>query len=155
MTNGTAAALMLRDIVVGRDNPWLPPFDARRAEVRLPPVVEFAKQNLHVAKIWLGDRVAGRPRGSADELGSGEAAVLEIDGKQTAAYRDDTGRLHAVSAACTHLGCTVRWNAGERSWDCPCHGSRFDPDGAVLHRPAVTPLTPRGPDSPSDDVAAS
>jgi glycine/D-amino acid oxidase-like deaminating enzyme/nitrite reductase/ring-hydroxylating ferredoxin subunit len=155
MTNGTAAALMLRDIVVGRDNPWLPTFDARRAEARLPPVVDFAKQNLHVAKTWLADRVGGRPRGSADQLDSGEAAVLEIDGKQTAAYRDEAGQLHAVSAVCTHLGCTVRWNAGERSWDCPCHGSRFDPDGGVLHGPAVTPLAYRDLDSPSDGVTAS
>ena len=74
------------------------------------------------------------------DLRPGESAILEIDGQRTAAFRDEGGMLHAVSATCTHLGCTVAWNDAERSWDCPCHGSRFDPDGAVLQAPATKPL---------------
>ena len=68
--------------------------------------------------------------------------MVDVDGTVVAALRDADGVLHAVSATCTHLGCTVRWNGAERSWDCPCHGSRFDIDGSVLTGPAVEPLTP-------------
>jgi glycine/D-amino acid oxidase-like deaminating enzyme/nitrite reductase/ring-hydroxylating ferredoxin subunit len=142
MTNGTASAILLRDLILGRDTPWAAAFDARRAATQLPGV-EFVKQNAHVATTWLKGRVVGAPKGSPQEVQPGQAAVMEVDGKQTAAYRDEEGRLHAVSSVCTHLGCTVAWNDGERSWDCPCHGSRFAPDGAVLHGPATRPLEPR------------
>ncbi len=142
MTNGTAAAIMMRDLITGQDNPWAKTFDARRAEKTLPGK-EFVKHNVHVGKKWLKDRVGGAPEGSPLELQPGEAAILEADGEQTAAYRDEQGELHAVSAVCTHMKCTVQWNAGEKSWDCPCHGSRFDYDGNVLHAPASTPLGKR------------
>jgi glycine/D-amino acid oxidase-like deaminating enzyme/nitrite reductase/ring-hydroxylating ferredoxin subunit len=143
MTNGTATALMLRDVITGVDNPWMETFNARRAQTSVPPVKEFIKHNVHVAKTWLKDRVGGRPEGDPRQLQPGDAAILEVDGEQTAAYRSDGGELHAVSAVCTHLGCTVEWNGGEKTWDCPCHGSRFGHDGAVLHGPATTPLPPR------------
>ncbi|SDJ02516.1 Glycine/D-amino acid oxidase [Arthrobacter subterraneus] len=144
MTNGTAAAMLMRDLVVGQDNSWASTFDARRAETTLPGK-EFVKHNLHIGKAWLKDRVGGSPEGPVEELKPGDAAVLEVDGEQTAAYRDEQGVLHQVSAVCTHMGCTVGWNNGERSWDCPCHGSRFDPDGQVLHGPASKPLPKREP----------
>ncbi|CCG04597.1 Glycine/D-amino acid oxidase, deaminating [Blastococcus saxobsidens DD2] len=142
MTNGTASAMLIRDLVLDRDNPWAATFDARRAATSLPGP-EFVKQNAHVATTWLKGRVLGAPKGSPQDLLPGEAAVLEADGKQTAAYRDEEGALHAVSSVCTHLGCTVAWNEGEKSWDCPCHGSRFGSDGRVLHGPASRPLEPR------------
>lgn len=142
MTNGTAAAILMRDLVTGQHNPWAATFDARRAEASLPGK-EFVKHNLHVAKTWLKDRVGGAPDGSPQDLRPGDAAVLEVDGERTAAYRDEQGELHMVSAVCTHMGCDVAWNDGEKSWDCPCHGSRFSCDGAVLHGPASTPLPPR------------
>ncbi len=69
-----------------------------------------------------------------------EGAIVEADGERVGAYRDAEGRVHAVSLVCTHLGCHVTWNPAERSWDCPCHGSRFDVDGGVLHGPALRPL---------------
>jgi Rieske Fe-S protein len=99
------------------------------------------RENLKVAKHWIGDRLStdgidGR------ELGLGEAAVGEMDGDMVACFRDEHGAMHAVSAVCTHLRCIVEWNGAERSWDCPCHGSRFDVDGAVLHAPATEPLRP-------------
>jgi glycine/D-amino acid oxidase-like deaminating enzyme/nitrite reductase/ring-hydroxylating ferredoxin subunit len=143
MTNGTAAALMLRDVVLGQDNPWLTTFDARRALTSVPPIAPFLKQNVQVAKLWLQGRLAGAEDGTPTDLQPGDAAILEVDGKQTAAFRDHDGCLHAVSAVCTHLKCTVAWNAGETSWDCPCHGSRFSHTGEVLHGPAITPLEPR------------
>jgi Rieske Fe-S protein len=68
---------------------------------------------------------------------------MRIDGQRCAVYRDDSGDLHAVSATCTHLGCTVAFNDAEQTWDCPCHGSRFTPDGSVLHGPATERLAPR------------
>jgi glycine/D-amino acid oxidase-like deaminating enzyme/nitrite reductase/ring-hydroxylating ferredoxin subunit len=139
MTNGTAAAILMRDLIVGRDNSWAKTFDARRAEKTLPGK-DFVRHNVHIGGRWLKDRVERGPQGSPLELERGEAAILETDGEQIAAYRDDQGELHTVSAVCTHMKCTVQWNAGERSWDCPCHGSRFDYDGNVLQAPASTPL---------------
>ncbi|WP_170852481.1 FAD-dependent oxidoreductase [Blastococcus sp. DSM 46786] len=142
MTNGTASALLIRDLILGQDNPWAATFDARRAATGLPGK-EFVKHNVHVAKTWVRGRVGGAPKGSPADLERGEAAVLEVEGEQTAAYRDEQGTLHAVSSVCTHMACTVAWNDGEKSWDCPCHGSRFTPDGDVLHGPASSPLPRR------------
>jgi Rieske Fe-S protein len=139
MTNGTAAAMILRDLLEGRENSWAKAFDARRALTSIPEA-ETVKHNVHVAKTWMTDRLGGSPAGSADDVTPGQAAVIEMDGESTAVHRDEAGSLHAVSAVCTHMGCTVAWNDGEKSWDCPCHGSRFSPDGAVLHGPAVEPL---------------
>jgi Rieske Fe-S protein len=76
-----------------------------------------------------------------------------VDGETVAGYRDDGGQLHAVSAACTHMGCIVGWNETDRTWDCPCHGSRFELDGSVIHGPAVTPLAPVGRSEGSDRAA--
>lgn len=143
MTNGSAAAAMLRDLVTGVENPWLGTFDPERALTRPSPIKELVKHNVHVAKRWVKDRVGGSPEGDPRDLDPGDAAILEVDGEQTAAYRDEQGRLHAVSAVCTHLACTVAWNDGEKSWDCPCHGSRFSHTGEVLHGPASRPLPPR------------
>jgi Rieske Fe-S protein len=102
-----------------------------------------------VATRWLKDRVTGTEPGTPAELGPGEAGVFMVNGNRTAASRDEDGTLHAVSAVCTHLKCIVHWNAAERSWDCPCHGSRFTPRGEVLNAPATAPLAPvELPDSP-------
>ena len=149
MTNGTAAAMIMSDLVLGRDNPWAGAFDARRAEATLPGK-EFAAHNVHVAKQWLQDRVGRSAEITPDDLQPGEAVVGTLDGEETAVYRGEDGELHAVSAICTHMKCNVQWNAGETSWDCPCHGSRFGPDGDVLHGPARTPLKRRtlGPSQP-------
>lgn len=142
MTNGTASAILMRDLILGDDKPWADTFDARRALTSLPGK-EFVKRNVHIGKTWLKDRLGGASAGSPDDLGPGEAAILDVEGEQTAVYRDEHGTSHAVSAVCTHMGCNVEWNAGEKSWDCPCHGSRFGPEGAVLHGPASTPLSKR------------
>ncbi len=144
MTNGTAAAALVRDLVTGREPPsWAPTFDARRAATALPGK-QFLTRNLHVARTWATDRLCTAPPADGiARLGPGEGAVFSVDGEDTAVSRDDAGGLHAVSAVCTHLGCNVAWNRGERSWDCPCHGSRFSPDGDVLHGPASSPLDER------------
>ena len=77
---------------------------------------------------------------SLEDLAPGEGALVRHEGGTVAGYRDDDGRLRAVSPTCTHLWCLLAWNDAERSWDCPCHGSRFTPDGTVIEGPAVTDL---------------
>jgi glycine/D-amino acid oxidase-like deaminating enzyme/nitrite reductase/ring-hydroxylating ferredoxin subunit len=141
LTNGTVAATLIADAITGRPNPACETFDSRRLGGPRT-IAKAAVVNLEVGRElvagWV-DRIRSSP---ADELGVGEGGIVDVDGKAVAAYRDEHGALHAVSATCTHLGCTVRWNGAERSWDCPCHGSRFDLDGAVLTGPAVAPLDP-------------
>jgi Rieske Fe-S protein len=143
--------MLLADLAIGRDNPWLELFDARRVK----PVAggpEFVKNNAEVAVDLVGGYLARRP-GDLGALAPGEAAVLKVEGSNLAAYRDPAGQLHAVSAACTHMGCIVGWNETDRSWDCPCHGSRFAFDGAVIHGPAVEPLQPLGAEESETDQA--
>ena len=138
ISNGTAAGMIIADLVDGKSNPWLPMFDA----TRIKPVAggpEFAKENLSVATHLVGGYLSRKLK-SYDELEPGDAAIMKIDGDNVAAYRDDKGALHAVSAVCTHMGCLVGWNATDRTWDCPCHGSRFELSGEVIHGPATKPL---------------
>jgi glycine/D-amino acid oxidase-like deaminating enzyme/nitrite reductase/ring-hydroxylating ferredoxin subunit len=154
ITTGTAAAMLLADLATGRDNPWLSLFDARRVK----PIAggpEFVKNNAEVAADLVGGYLARKPS-DPEALAPGEAAVFKVDGDNVAAYRDPKGKLHAVSAVCTHMGCIVGWNETDRSWDCPCHGSRFGMDGDVIHGPAVEPLRPPGKnDSKADQASLS
>ena len=141
LTNGTAAAMIMRDGIMGRKNDWADTFDANRADL-LASAKDFLKTNLHVAKHFVSGRIEDRKANRRpQDLAPGEGAVVDADEKKpVGAFRDEDGALHAVSLTCTHLGCHVAWNPAERSWDCPCHGSRFDVDGNVLHGPAVKPL---------------
>ncbi|HEX6313008.1 MAG TPA: FAD-dependent oxidoreductase [Acidimicrobiia bacterium] len=141
MTNGTAAAHLLADTLLGRDNPWADAFDATRLAPRAS-IAELVRANADVARRFVGDRVATLRARPAAALRAGEGGVVRHDGTNIAAFRDDARTLHAVSATCTHLGCRVTFNPAERSWDCPCHGSRFDVEGRVLEGPAVRDLTP-------------
>ena len=135
MTNGTLAGMIISDAILGRENPWAGLYDSNRLNP-LQSASSFVKENVKVAARFVGDRLGTPGPSSTDALAPGDAAIVN----GTACFRDDDGVLHAVSARCTHLGCLVQWNVGERSWDCPCHGSRFSPDGAVLNGPAVRPL---------------
>ena len=140
MTNGTAAALVLSDQILGRDNPWSATLSATRVKP-LASARELVLENANVGKRFFLDRLKGGSR-SPDDLSPGEGGVVTAAGERVAAYRDQAGGLHGVSPTCTHLWCQVVWNSAERSWDCPCHGSRFDPDGRVLQGPAVDDLPP-------------
>lgn len=142
MTNGTLAAMLLSDAVIGRDNPWAEFFDAKRISL-VAGAKSFVEENVKAGLHFVGDRIFKEGAGSADALAPGEAAVVSDGGSSVAVYKDPEGALHAVSAVCSHMGCIVSWNAGETSWDCPCHGSRFSCDGQVLQGPAVQPLEPR------------
>ena len=138
MTGGTLAAMVLTDLLQGRGSPWAELYDPSRVDPRAAGR-KFASENLGVAK----ELVQGKLRtdvSGPDELTPGEAGIYRRGLGLCAAYRDEDGAVHAVKAACTHLGCTVRFNDAEKSWDCPCHGSRFALDGTVLHGPAVEPL---------------
>lgn len=139
LTNGTVAATLIADAIAGRPNPAHETFDSTRMGGPRT-IAKAVATNLHVGREFLAGWLGRFRAAPADELGLGEGAVVDVDGKSVAAYRDGQGVLHAVSATCTHLGCTVRWNGAERSWDCPCHGSRFDLDGNVLMGPAVASL---------------
>ena len=139
MTNGTAAANILSDMILGRENEFAALFDPRRISLSAS-FPEVLTENIPVAKHLVLDRLAHPQRKPLEELLPGEAAVQRVGLGQVAAYRDEAGHLHTVAAECTHLGCIVRWNSAERSWDCPCHGSRFDHEGRVLHGPATKDL---------------
>ena len=138
ISNGTAAAIIIADLVAGRDNAWLPVFDATRVKP-IAGAKEFAKENLDVASHLVSGYLSRKPK-SYDELEPGHAAIMKIDGENVAAFKDEQGQVHAVSAVCTHMGCLVGWNATDRTWDCPCHGSRFELSGEVIHGPATQPL---------------
>ena len=138
ISNGTVAAMIIADLATGKENRWLDVFDA----TRIKPVAgasEFVKENVAVAAHLIGGYLGSKAK-SYDELKPGEAAILKIDGDNVAAFRDEQGKVHAVSAVCTHMGCLVGWNETDRTWDCPCHGSRFELSGEVIHGPATAPL---------------
>ena len=142
LTNGTAAGMILSDLIAGRENPWAGLFDATRIKP-LASAGEFVKENVNVGKHFVGDHLSPPDARSTAEIEPGEGRLVRDGAKKVAAYRHDDGTLHVVSAICTHLGCQVKWNGAERSWDCPCHGSRYHWDGSVLQGPAVKGLEPR------------
>ena len=147
ISNGTAAAMLIADLVEGRDNPWLDLFDATRIKP-LAAAAEFVVGTAGTASELLGGYLARKPH-DPGALAPGEAAILKLDGRNVAAFRDEEGALHAVSAVCTHMGCLVGWNEVDRTWDCPCHGSRFALDGEVIHGPAVKALETAKVDEPA------
>lgn len=147
LTNGTAAALILADALCGRYNPWAAVFDTNRAfdTNRGAPAGRAARAvNAPADAASEGNTGApARPEPGIAGLRPGEGTVVDIDGEKTAVYADAGGQIRAVSAICTHLGCTVEFNADDRTWDCPCHGSRFSTGGAVIQGPATTSLAPK------------
>lgn len=141
MTFGTLGAMIVSDLIEGRENRFADLFDEKRIHVR-GAVKEFLTENVDFPKHIVADRIARRDVDgkSTDAVEPGEGKILSVGGKKIAAYRDDSGSLFALSPVCTHLKCDVAWNSAERSWDCPCHGSRFAVDGRVLNGPAREPL---------------
>ena len=139
MTHGTIAGLLLTDLIQGRDNPWRELYDPSRKVVAAAG--EFVKENLDVAAQFAGYVMPGASPG---ELPWDSGAVVQRGLSKVAAYRDERGELHEMTAVCPHLGCIVQWNGSEKTWDCPCHGSRFDKTGKVLNGPANVDLAPVG-----------
>ena len=133
MTHGTIAGILLTDLILGRDNRWATLYDPARKTLRAAG--EYAKEALNMAAQY-SDWVTGGDVGSTDEIAPDSGAVVRRGLAKVAVYRDANGVLHERLAVCTHLGCIVSWNTSEKTWDCPCHGSRFDRFGKVLNGPA-------------------
>jgi glycine/D-amino acid oxidase-like deaminating enzyme/nitrite reductase/ring-hydroxylating ferredoxin subunit len=140
MTHGTIAGILLTDLILGRENPWSAIYDPSRKPVWGMAWKEFLVENANVAKEYAEDWLGGGDVSSVEEIPRGEGATLRRGLAKVAVYRDARGTIHEHSAVCTHLGCIVHWNKAEKTWDCPCHGSRFDPRGQVISGPANTPL---------------
>jgi glycine/D-amino acid oxidase-like deaminating enzyme/nitrite reductase/ring-hydroxylating ferredoxin subunit len=134
MTNATIGSMLVSDLILGRQNPWLSLYDPSRKPFR--EALEFMRQQSNIAAQY-SDWFSGGDASDAAALAPEEGAVIRSGLRKLAVYRDAQGALHAHSATCPHLGCIVRWNGVEKTWDCPCHGSRFNAYGGVLHGPAA------------------
>jgi glycine/D-amino acid oxidase-like deaminating enzyme/nitrite reductase/ring-hydroxylating ferredoxin subunit len=137
MTHGTVGGMLLSDMILGRDNEWSQLYDPKR--VTLGSATALARENLNVAAQYTAWLLPGDAPGE-DDVPRGSGRVIRHGARMIAVYRDEAGELHQRNAACTHLKCIVNWNDLEKSWDCPCHGSRFTPTGDVLNGPAAAPL---------------
>jgi len=138
MTTSTVAALLFRDIILKRKNPFREIYSPARFYAH-PSLKNFFVNNAKVVKHLLQGKM-DNPQKSVDDIPNGEGAVISINGHRKGAYKDESGKVYIVDTTCTHVGCEVHWNNGEKSWDCPCHGSRFSYTGEVLEGPAEKPL---------------
>ena len=142
MTHGTIAGILLRDLIMGRSNRWAQLYDPSRITLRA--FNELTRENLNVGA-QLTDWVKDSDVDSIDQIAPGQGATIQNGWLKLAVYRDEQGNYYRRSAVCPHLGCIVSWNSAEKSWDCPCHGSRFDAYGTVINGPANNNL-----DSPEE-----
>jgi glycine/D-amino acid oxidase-like deaminating enzyme/nitrite reductase/ring-hydroxylating ferredoxin subunit len=145
MTNGTVAGGLLAALVAGRDHPARDLYSPRRIATALSPLRDLVAENVDNAARFATGRFDAERREAIEHLDAGEGVVLRSGVRPLAVSRDESGELHVMSAVCPHMNCIVDWNAAENSWDCPCHGSRFDSDGRVLDGPATEPLADRRP----------
>jgi len=139
ITYSHVAAITLKSLVLNEENAYIKLFDPNR----IKPVAGFASfigHNADVAKLFVGKWFAHEKLEELSSLAHGEGKVIKYEGHTIALYKDENGRLHVLSPVCPHLKCSVAWNSAERSWDCPCHGSRFDIDGNVITGPAGASL---------------
>lgn len=141
MVFGTLGGLLLADLALGRPNPWADLYRTTRFKP-LASGPHLAKLNLGVAKHFIQDRVEIPRVQDLSAVPLGEGRVVQIDGEKVAVYRGEDGTLRTISPVCTHAGCIVQWNAGEKTWDCPCHGGRYTPEGKVIEGPPVKGLAP-------------
>lgn len=139
LTFGTLAGIMAHDWVLGRGNPWCDVLDPHRKALT-SGLTTFIGENVDFPVRFILDRLRRDRTSAVSSVARGDGKVLTVAGKPTAVHRTESGKLIMVSAVCTHLGCHVRWNKAEQTWDCPCHGSRFTPEGLVLGGPAEEPL---------------
>jgi glycine/D-amino acid oxidase-like deaminating enzyme/nitrite reductase/ring-hydroxylating ferredoxin subunit len=144
MTHGTIAGILITDLILGRPNEWVDLYDPGRKSLRALP--DYVKENVKSAAAYAG-WAKGGDVASTEEIPAGEGAVVRRGLHKVAAYRHASGALTQLSAVCPHLGCIVEWNSTEKTWDCPCHGSRYAPDGHVINGPAKTGLAPVGDSS--------
>ena len=138
MSNGTAAALLFRDMILDKKNVFQNLYTPSRFYAN-PSLKNFLVENAGVAAHLMKGKLE-LPVKSARDLSNGEGGVITVNGHRKGAYKDEEGKLHIVDTTCTHIGCEVEWNNGDRTWDCPCHGSRFSYKGEVIEGPAEKAL---------------
>lgn len=146
MTTAMIAAMILRDELQGIPNPYSKLFTPQRCNLRAGIgnlLTDVGMSVKGLVKGWFH-----RPGTGADALAPGHGGIVAIDGKRYACYKEETGKLHKISARCPHMGCELTWNPDEKSWDCPCHGSRFDADGKLLDNPAKKESSTKSEDTP-------
>ncbi|MDP4094941.1 MAG: FAD-dependent oxidoreductase, partial [Bacillota bacterium] len=134
MTSSTVSALIIRDLIMEGDNPWKEVFDPSRTTIAAS-AKNFIKENADVAGNFISGKLMSVPENL--DVKKGEGKIMDIDGYKTGVYRDSDDKLHFVDTSCTHLGCGLKWNDAEKTWDCPCHGSRFGYTGDIVEGPAL------------------
>ncbi|AIF80761.1 FAD dependent oxidoreductase [endosymbiont of Acanthamoeba sp. UWC8] len=139
LTYGTVAGLLLADLVQGKESPVISTYNSNRFKP-IASAKKFIKENVNSTVKYLSDYPSNVDAKNLSGIEAGEGKIIEKNGEKFAVYRDDNNELHVVSAVCTHLKCIVKWNEAEVSWDCPCHGSRFNIDGSIIEGPALCPL---------------
>jgi Rieske Fe-S protein len=140
MTFGTLGGMMAVDALTGRQNPWRDLFDVNRK--KLGGLWNYLKENVDYPYYFIKDKLLSGESKPISSVKKGEGKILRLDGRRVAVYRGDKGSVTKLSPNCTHMGCIVHWNSAESTWDCPCHGSRFQATGEVHAGPAETPLEP-------------
>jgi Rieske Fe-S protein len=141
MTFGTLAGMIVSDLMQRRSNRYAELYDATRIKP-IAAAYDYVAENVTFPAHLITDRLRSlnAHEGAVRSLRPGEGGVFDSDEGKIAVCRDRQSVLHACSAVCTHLGCDVAWNQAEQTWDCPCHGSRFSPEGKVINGPAVSDL---------------
>jgi len=137
MTTSTVSSMILKDLITKGTSPWAEVYDPARFTYA-GSIWTYLKENLDVAVSFISGKFF--PGYMDNNIEKGQGKVIDIDGQKVGAYRDENDKLYFVNTTCTHLGCEVKWNNAERTWDCPCHGSRFSPTGDVIDGPAFDPL---------------
>jgi len=153
LTHGTIAGMLVRDLVADRPNDWESLYDPTRVTLSLHAAANYLREGLSSAA-QLTDWLTPGDIDDPESLAPGTGAIMRKGLSKLAVYRDPQGNIHESSAVCPHLGCIVAWNALERTWDCPCHGSRFTCTGRVIHGPATTDLKPVEAERADDKAAA-
>jgi Rieske Fe-S protein len=153
LTFGTIAGFIIKDLILNEKNPWAEVFDARRVKP-LAAASAYIYENKDFAKYFVKDWLAGTETFALENLALGEGKIVHRGTEKIAVYKDLNGKISMLSPVCPHLGCIVHFNEAEKSWDCPCHGSRFDTDGHVLNGPAHTSLTKTSLESDSQPQVA-
>lgn len=139
LTYGTVGGMLLQDLILGHDNGWAELYRPSRVKP-IASARKFVRENASVAYHWVADRVRPAPEDLGEDLLPGEGKLARVRGRKLALFRDSTGGLHAMSPKCTHAGCIVGWNAADKTWDCPCHGGRYDAEGKVIAGPPMADL---------------
>jgi glycine/D-amino acid oxidase-like deaminating enzyme/nitrite reductase/ring-hydroxylating ferredoxin subunit len=139
MTFGTLGAMMACDAAMGRNNPWQALFDPSRKKL-LGGTWDYIRENLDYPYYMIKDRMSSAETETLQSVKPGDGKILKLKGRRLAVYRDPKGKVTTLSPICTHLGCIVNWNPAESTWECPCHGSKFEAQGKVLAGPAEAPL---------------